>query len=365
MIDHTRRLVTAALAALALACAGAAGPAGAEENPASAADRRWAAWQFQGENDALAAFSGSDEHYTNGVRFNWLRNPLARDNPEWTAAFGEWWCARTKLCRIQAPPDVAYGHGIGQNMYTPEDITDPALIVTDRPYAGYLYYSTLVLLRNDTARLPEEWRKNRPVQNYFDLQIGFVGPESGAEWVQKRVHELIDDDRPEGWDHQLGLEPTIELIYLWRRKVGGEHFDLIPHWSAGLGNVMIFGAAGGTARFGFNLADFPEIVMVPTVSPAALNVSKWEAYVFAGAEGRGVARNIFLDGNTFRDSHSVKREDWVYDLKAGFAVRWKRWRFSYTFTRRSDEFTPNFDDDGRHDYGSVSLGWTAWPPGAG
>lgn len=35
---------------------------------------------------------------------------------------------------------------------------------------------------------------------------------------------------------------------------------------------------------------------------------EWEAYVFAGAEGRGVASNIFLDGNTFEDSHTVDRE---------------------------------------------------------
>lgn len=31
-------------------------------------------------------------------------------------------------------------------------------------------------------------------------------------------------------------------------------------------------------------------------------------YLFAGVEGRAVARNIFLDGNTFRDSRSVDKE---------------------------------------------------------
>jgi len=45
-------------------------PAQAESQP----PKRWAAWQFQWENDAFALFSGSDEHYTNGIRFSWIRN---------------------------------------------------------------------------------------------------------------------------------------------------------------------------------------------------------------------------------------------------------------------------------------------------
>ena len=40
-------------------------------------------------------------------------------------------------------------------------------------------------------------------------------------------------------------------------------------------------------------------------------------YVFARAEGRAVARNIFLDGNTFGHSQSVDHKWLVADLSVG------------------------------------------------
>lgn len=355
-----RSWLIAVVAAAASLLAGVSAHAGAPPG-------RWRGWTFQWENDAYAAFSGSDEHYTNGLRLSWWRNSELIDNPEWTGSFGEWWCSTTPLCGIKAEPTIGFGHAIGNNFYTPESITEPRLIVTDRPYAGYLYYSFLLSLRNDTARLPDDWEDNRPTENYFDLQVGFVGPEAGGEFLQSWAHEILEDDKPLGWDNQLEFEPTLELIYLWRRKIGGTRFDVIPHAGAGLGTIMTYGAVGGTVRWGRHLADFPVLSIPATATGteiATLNVPEREYYLFVGAEGRGVAHNIFLDGNVFSDSHSVDKESFVYDLKAGFSYRYKSWRFTYTFTRRSREFSPNLDDDGgRHDYGSVALSWLAWPPG--
>jgi len=37
-------------------------------------------------------------------------------------------------------------------------------------------------------------------------------------------------------------------------------------------------------------------------------------YLFAFVDGRAVGRDIFLDGNTFTDSHSVTRKTFVGDL---------------------------------------------------
>jgi lipid A 3-O-deacylase len=45
-------------------------------------------------------------------------------------------------------------------------------------------------------------------------------------------------------------------------------------------------------------------------------------YFFAGAQGRAVGRNIFLDGNTFRHSLSVPKKNFVADLQAGFSLVW-------------------------------------------
>lgn len=335
--------------------------------PATAQAPRFASWQLQWENDAFAAFSGSDEHYTNGIRFSFLFNPQRVDTPGRVERFGRSWCIRTPLCGRDAegnklgPQPVNWGFGIGQSIYTPERLEIVELIETDRPYAGYLYGSMQLFVRTDTDATPGS-QENRPTQNYFELQVGIVGPEAGAESAQTEIHELIDDELPMGWDNQLPTEPTVQLLYQWRRKIGNHRLDVIPNLGTALGTVAVYANAGATARFGLNLSDFPVFNLAPTAVPPNLKFEDWEAYLFIGGEGRAIAHNIFLDGTLFSDSHSVDKESFVYDLKAGFLLRYKKWQLSYTFTRRGDEFSPNFDDDGRHDYGSVAFTYlSAWP----
>jgi lipid A 3-O-deacylase len=60
---------------------------------------------------------------------------------------------------------------------------------------------------------------------------------------------------------------------------------------------------------------------------------------FLGTEGRAVARNIFLDGNTFQNSRSVVKEIAVADLIVGtelFAMG--RFRFGFSLVARTPEF---------------------------
>ena len=73
------------------------------------------------------------------------------------------------------------------------------------------------------------------------------------------------------------------------------------------------------------------------------------------ANARAVARNIFLDGNTFEDSHSVDRKPVVADVYAGMALLIDRWKLSYAQVFRTREF------DGQphhHEYGSLSLSYS-------
>ena len=75
-------------------------------------------------------------------------------------------------------------------------------------------------------------------------------------------------------------------------------------------------------------------------------------YLFAGFEGRAVARNIFLDGNTFHDSRSVDKELLVGDLQGGIVLTWRGVRLTYTHVLRSPEFDGQDDSE---QFGSVSL----------
>ena len=63
-------------------------------------------------------------------------------------------------------------------------------------------------------------------------------------------------------------------------------------------------------------------------------------------------QNIFLDGNTFKDSHSVDKEPLVGDFQAGLVLTWKGYRLSFTSVHRTREFE---GQESSTRYGAFSL----------
>ena len=60
---------------------------------------------------------------------------------------------------------------------------------------------------------------------------------------------------------------------------------------------------------------------------------------FLGTEGRVVARNIFVDGNTFQNGRSVVKEIVVADLLVGTELFFgERFRLSFSIITRTPEF---------------------------
>jgi hypothetical protein len=145
----------------------------------------------------------------------------------------------------------------------------------------------------------------------------------------------------------------------------GLGYDVISHAGAALGNVYIYGNAGTEVRFGLNLpGDFGTSYIRPggntnaptTVDdPRLRNTQAYGLYFFTAATGRLVGRDIFLDGNTFRDSHSVDKETVVGDLIVGASVTFHRYKLSYAQVFRSREFE---QQDKNNNFGSISLAVT-------
>lgn len=325
---------------------------------------------FYWENDAYVPSDNTDQFYTNGLRYVWLWNPAwipekAGDPPraglfrpsERQEQFLRAWCRVSHLCP-KAKGRLNVGHALGQNMYTPVrlDVSQPQPF--DRPWAGYLYFSWLLSM----THFPSD---ERDVENTFELQVGVVGPHSAAVIAQKGIHDIFEWTPPQGWRHQLRNEPTLNLSYSWRKRFGNETIDIVPGFGLGLGNVAVYGSAGATVRLGKNLSGFPQTLIVPATAPTDSNrrPKAKEYFVFVGAEGRAVGHNIFLDGNVLVDGPEIRidREDFVYDLKAGFSYRCKAWRFDYTFVRRSEEFTSRLRrDPGPQEFGSFAISKQWW-----
>ncbi|TLM67174.1 MAG: lipid A deacylase LpxR family protein [Deltaproteobacteria bacterium] len=291
------------------------------------------------ENDL---FSNVDRHYTSGVRLVWVPDREASP-PVWALK------AASLVPWFPDAGEVRPGFALGQSMFTPSDITlaDPS--PQERPYAGWLY-GTIGLGVESGRRLDQ-----------FGITLGMVGPASLAEESQKTVHKTIGSDEPKGWDTQLRNEPGLVVTYQrsWRelaaRTLLNNELDFSPHLGGALGNVFTYANAGVTMRYGRQL---PDDYGPPRIQPGLPGTADFSPrsdfgwYLFAGIDARLVARNIFLDGNTFRDSRSVDKYPLAGDLQFGLVLDWPAIRLSYTHVLRTREFRTQKHAD---DFGAISL----------
>ncbi len=271
--------------------------------PANAGD-----FLFQWDNDKVA---DTDRHYTNGMRIGYVP-----DKP-WKILS---WSTNTLV-------DI-FGHGsfttntthradgwvLGQDMYTPSDVLTRSPDPNDRPYAGWSYIGITALAQTDDGL----WSMDQ--QDTIELDFGIVGPESRAGETQNWFHRQINVTESNGWDSQIGTEPGILLTRTmkvrtkawmpWTNSSLG--FDAIPHVTGQFGNIKIGASGGLTARFGRNLdQDFGPIYGTFALPNRAPQKFAWAVY--SGAEVRGVVRDIFLNGNTFKDSPDVEHNPFVLE----------------------------------------------------
>jgi len=303
------------------------------------------------ENDSL--FLNSDDHYTQGLRIGWL-GPDVADGSGWNAPFDLLGGVLPVFGAGEAERSRRYALSFGQSFFTPSAIAVNPPDPRDRPYAGWLYLGADLLQDSDRRML-----------EHLELQLGVVGPAALGKQVQRTWHEWIGATEPEGWDSQLHNEPGIVLSYerKWRFTLAGDRgsgVDLIPELGGSLGNVFTYGEAGAMLRIGRNLqADYGPARIRPALSGTDyFNRDYLDGdfglYGFVGAQGRAVARNIFLDGNSFRSSPSVDKEPLVADLQAGVSLFWRSgMRLDVSVVHRTEEFE---HQHGADTFGIVSFG---------
>lgn len=305
----------------------------------SAAQREWAV-SAHWENDT---FGGTDRFYTDGVSLG-----ISHTGPSWMDPFANW------LPWGEGRRTVLYD--LAQGMFTPDDTDLSPPDPNDRPYAGVLATGITLHVEKD--------------RSYHGLKFvtGVVGPWSLAEETQNAVHDIISNDKAEGWDYQLENEPIFNLAYEYRRKFhlagdrdrwSAQAFPLAGGW---LGNMLVQGQAGALLRFGYNVPDDfgPTLVRgmghMPPPRRDANDPSKsdWGFSVYGGSVANLVLRDITLDGNTFRDSPSVDKEPFVPMTGAGVSVGNRRFQTSFTYIFWGKEYEGQ-DDNSK--FGSLSVSY--------
>jgi lipid A 3-O-deacylase len=111
------------------------------------------------ENDSF--FDGTDRYYTSGVKLSWRSADLT-----------DWGQTGWREIFLDALPFVNrpegqknFGFAIGQNIYTPVNLTASTPDPKDRPYAGWTYLEFAFI------------SKTPVIADTISIQLGMVGPD--------------------------------------------------------------------------------------------------------------------------------------------------------------------------------------------
>jgi len=275
---------------------------------------------FTFENDF---FVGDDNGYTNGMGVTFGKGPFEEfddDNlPGWLH-----WLTMDLYVSTMKNKQRGIAHMFFQRMQTPQDLTTTELITNDVPYVGLFAWQGTLYAWDDR------------IADQFSLYLGAVGPVTLAEQTQTVVHHLLGADDPKGWDNQIGNEPVfkVEVQRIWslyRSESRGRQFDLLGLWGAGIGNLETATKAGLAIRWGSNLqSSFPAFGLQADrqVNPLSLTPDD-DFYLFFGARAGVIINDILIDGNTFRDGHSVALNHYQNQVSAG--VVWNNGDHAFVF----------------------------------
>ena len=326
---------------LALACFGLIGAGAAGEEPvdldaaAPPADGPIIGHAYWENDSPYFKFQhGIDRWYTNGVGISVMWHPrFAADFAPWLP-FAE---------QFGDPDRVAFGVTVGQLMFTPDDILDPAFIPDDHPYAGYLYGAAIVQrIRGNTY-------------DHFQIEFGQTGVNSLAEDAQKWVHDLMGDDEPQGWSHQIPDEFQFQLYVRKRWRVdlieqwwpghagGAFGFEALPEVAGALGTMYRNLEGGLILRAGWHLPDdFGPSRLQSITPPPGEQRAGWSVYGFGRASGKLVEGNLPVEGAYSRGGPGLDAERLVGEFQLGVNLAYtdRDWavQLGYSQTFQSPEF---------------------------
>ena len=297
-------------------------------------------YTFNIENDAVSTLRGtSDQYYTSGLRLGYTsgENQL----PETIANIGRFvWGDGVQRISID----------INQSIFTPRKTQLNPPDPHDEPYAAQLALNVMLITDQANSR------------STLGFTLGDVGKNAGGQVVQNGFHSIIGDTPNRGWSYQLNDEPSLQLnvgrTYRFAlATLGGLEIDTLPSAFANAGTTYDYAQLGLAFRIGQGLAsDYgtPRILPGLTGTDAYKSVRPFSWYFELGVDGRAVAHNVFLDGNTFRSNSPHVSKKWdVGELEAGVGIIYRGVRVTYTQTWRTEEF--NGEKGGLFNFGSLVL----------
>lgn len=210
---------------------------------------------------------------------------------------------------------LAFEHRI----YTPRT-NALAPVAGERPYAGWLGGTVAVTSPRPGGHVT------------WALTLGLVGPKAGGQRLQDAIHRGIGSGLKLGWEHQLGTEVAF--------AVGARRA-----WTSRAGPFAAEAAVEGTAG----------TLWTGVAGEVGVTIGR-RSGPFAGVRLREewVLRDLFLDGNTFRQSVRAAKTPLVF--RGRFEAGWRiaQWSLGYRMHWSSRTYAA----EGRpHNWGSLVLRW--------
>jgi len=282
-------------------------------------------WGFSFENDW---FDGDDKNYTAGWQLS--RSRRVQNH----TAFHRW------SLRASAKDTVVKQHSLGQQIFTAETDDTPIPPPDEHPYAAHLFADLTYGIA-------------RPGTNYtdqFSIQLGLTGDGALGEFVQDTAHDVVGGARFQGWDSQIGTQPTLQLAAerrwtTWKRQVGSRDFEFATSIGLTGGNALVAGEIGATLRTGRDLRPtFGEPKLLPAIGGLAWHdrsLGTPKGYGFIGITARGIAHKIWVDGRLWEsDDFTQDSNSFVYDVNVGYVlpIKFLKGQLSFTYVFRSETF---------------------------
>ncbi|GAA4103784.1 lipid A deacylase LpxR family protein [Mucilaginibacter panaciglaebae] len=269
---------------------------------------------IQSDNDSYLG-QGSDRYYTDGLYF-YFRHALDVKN-------------NTDL------QNKVLGFDLGQKIFNPQSGDVPSVNYIDRPFAGYLYAgASMNYLYKNEANLK------------LGVQIGIVGPASGAQEAQKWVHKNFGFYAPNGWQYQIKNDVELNLSGQYNRLIGRDTaLDLSFTSYANLGTGITGAGAGVLLRLGvfnqlFNSASTQSSVIADnSITP----LSKHEFFLYYKPMANVVGYDATIQGGLFSKKDASNMEitadlqRFVFSNQIGVTYATKRWVIDAAATFHSKE----------------------------
>jgi lipid A 3-O-deacylase len=226
---------------------------------------------------------------------------------------------------------------VGQQIYTPTDINLPPARVgpPNHPYAGFLF----------TGWFAQSYQADGSYLK-SSIDIGCIGPCSGAEQTQKSLHRLINEPQPQGWSRQVKNEAGVVLgVGLApARFVLGQHADLQPALQARFGNIFTDATVGGLLRLG-QLGNLP---------------GDKTAHLYTRLDVRAVAYDATLQGGYFskNNPHTVQPKKFVGEAELGYMWRGAQFGLNAGVVRRSNEIRDFPNSQGAQSFARLQFSYT-------